>query len=177
MEGVILKAREFAREAHKAQSRRYTGEPYFVHLEEVAGMVERAGLYRNEVAAAWLHDTIEDTPVTVTKLTAEFGVDIARMVAALTDTPPGPGINHERRKAQDRARLAVALWEVQTIKCADLISNTSSIVRHDPDFAKVYLPEKRSMLEVLNRAHPDLQAQAWASLRKAENDLLQTALQ
>ncbi|UEM08568.1 hypothetical protein J4G43_027720 [Bradyrhizobium barranii subsp. barranii] len=86
------------------------------------------------------------------------------MVIALTDTPPRPGINRDGRKAIDRKRLSEASPEVQGIKCADLISNTSTIVKHDPDFAKRYLPEKRAILEVLTRAPAPLRDQAWASL-------------
>ncbi|MCC8952850.1 hypothetical protein H8B02_05035 [Bradyrhizobium sp. Pear77] len=44
---LIEMAREFAREKHALQKRNYTGEPYFVHLEEVAGIVERTGLSEN----------------------------------------------------------------------------------------------------------------------------------
>ncbi|UEM08567.1 HD domain-containing protein [Bradyrhizobium barranii subsp. barranii] len=60
MNGLIFRAREFARERHSAQARRYTGEPYFVHLEEVARMIELAGRPEESIAAAWLHDVIED---------------------------------------------------------------------------------------------------------------------
>jgi hypothetical protein len=49
---------------------------------------------------------------------------------------------------------------VQTIKCADIISNTSSIVMHDPAFARVYLEEKRLLLERLTEADPRLLALA-----------------
>lgn len=176
MDALILKAREFAREAHKAQSRRYTNEPYFAHLEEVATIVAGARLPMPAIATAWLHDTVEDTPVTIAHLTREFGLEIASWVDALTDTPAGGeiGLNRERRKARDRARLAIAPWEVQSIKCADLISNTSTIVKHDPGFAKIYLPEKRATLEVLTRAHPGLMHYARKSLANAEIELAAT---
>ena len=176
MQSLVLKAREFAREAHKDQLRRYTGDPYYLHLEEVAGMVAVAGLSQEAIAAAWLHDTIEDQSVSTLSLLRQFGKETTKLVVALTDTPAGPGLNREKRKAMDRDRLARASAEAQSIKCADLISNTSSIVKHDPDFAKVYLPEKRAILEALTRAHPKLLAMAWASLRRAEDDLLQKAL-
>ena len=55
-------------------------------------------------------------------------------------------------KRLSRERLARAPGWVQTIKCADLISNTSSIVKHDPVFAKTYLEEKRLLLDVLTMA-------------------------
>ena len=74
-------------------------------------------------------------------------------VMDLSDMETG---NRAARKAASRARLAAAPSWVQTIKCADLISNTSSIVRHDPEFAKVYLEEKRLLLDVLTKADPQL---------------------
>lgn len=68
----------------------------------------------------------------------------------------------------DRQRLADSSREVQTIKVADLIDNTPSIVQHDPDFARVYLREKRDLLNVLTLADQDLVDRAWTLLREAE---------
>jgi len=168
---LIIRAREFAREKHAEQKRNYTGEPYFVHLEEVAGMVERAGLSETAIAAAWLHDVVEDTDVSAVRISAEFGVNVAVMVHDLTDMPPAPGLNREQRKILDQARLARAGAETQGIKCADLISNTSTIVQHSPGFAKRYLPEKRAVLQILTRAPANLLDHAWASLIDAEKRL------
>jgi hypothetical protein len=70
--------------------------------------------------------------------------------------------NRAERKAAGRVRLAAAPGWVQTIKCADLISNTSSIVMHDPQFAGVYLEEKRLLLDVMDGADPGLRALARA---------------
>ncbi|WP_454629437.1 HD domain-containing protein [Bradyrhizobium cenepequi] len=165
---LIEKAREFAREKHAQQLRDYTGEPYFVHLEEVAGMVERAGLSEAAIAAAWLHDVVEDTEATLPEVCAKFGSGVALMVLDLTDTPPMEGMNGERRKRADRLRLELAGPETQGIKCADLISNTSTIVKHNPGFAKKYLPAKRATLEILTKAPAGLVEKAWASLHAAE---------
>ena len=60
---------------------------------------------------------------------------------------------------------------MQTIKCADLISNTSSIVDHDRVFAKVYLAEKRLTLEVLTAADPRLLDLAWVILEAGEAEI------
>jgi (p)ppGpp synthase/HD superfamily hydrolase len=168
---IVDRAREFAREKHAAQLRKYTGEQYFAHLEEVAGMVERSGLSENATAAAWLHDVVEDQPVTVADVANEFGAEVAMIVLDLTDTPAGKGLNREERKAMDAYRLSRASGDAQSIKCADLISNTSSIVQHDPGFARIYLKEIRAILDVLQKAHEGLQQQAWASLRRAEDQL------
>jgi (p)ppGpp synthase/HD superfamily hydrolase len=61
---IVDRARKFAERAHREQVRKYTGEPYFVHLDEVAKLCARFGCNKRTVAAAYLHDTIEDQPVT-----------------------------------------------------------------------------------------------------------------
>lgn len=147
----------FAREAHKDQIRKYTGNPYVDHLAEVAGIVSTVcGQYVQPseiIAVAWLHDCVEDQGVTEEMLIREFGSLIAGDVMQLSDLETG---NRAERKAASRSRLADAPGRVQTIKCADLISNTSSIVKHDPKFAVTYLQEKRLLLDVLTKADPRL---------------------
>lgn len=156
---LAFKAMQFAREAHKTQVRKYTGNPYADHLAEVAGIVAALGWPHTAIhpstmiTVAWLHDTVEDTGVTGEQIHAEFGEDVAYGVMLLSDLETG---NRAERKAASRARLAAAPGWVQTIKCADLISNTSSIVKHDPKFAVTYLEEKRLLLDVLTRADPRL---------------------
>jgi (p)ppGpp synthase/HD superfamily hydrolase len=155
--------------AHRTQLRKYTGEPYFVHLDEVAKLCARHGCNKHTVAAAYLHDTIEDQNVSYDDIHGLFGREVADLVWALTDeaTVHG-GPNREQRKKLDRERLALAPADAQSIKCADLISNTSSIARHDKNFARTYLPEKRATLTVLTRAKPRLLELAWTRLKEAE---------
>ncbi len=168
----IDRARDFAAQAHRTQMRRYTNEPYLVHLEEVANLCFTHGCDAETIAAAYLHDTIEDQPVTFEQIRAEFGRRVADMVQALTDEPTVKGgPNRAARKYMDRMRLSASSDDVQTIKCADMISNTSSIVEHDKDFARVYLREKRATLELLKRADRTLLQMAWESLIKAEQSI------
>src|SRR5690349_1857986 len=129
---IAFKAMQFARDVHRHQVRKYTGNPYVDHLAEVAGIVATVSLWEDSIAVAWLHDSIEDQNVAFSTLSKEFGVNIAQGVLLLSDLETG---NRADRKAASRARLANAPAWVQTIKCADLISNTSSIVQHDPKFA------------------------------------------
>lgn len=159
MERTAYKAMMFARGVHGLQRRKYTNNPYEDHLAEVAGIVatvaplDLADLADLMVSVAWLHDCVEDQDVTVTQLRAEFGDAVADGVRLLSDLEKG---NRAERKALSRARLADAPGWVQTIKCADIISNTSSIVMHDPAFAAVYLEEKRLLLDCLTKADPRL---------------------
>lgn len=148
-------AMTFAMEVHKNQVRKYTGEPYWKHLAEVAGIVATVTESSTAISVAWLHDIIEDQDVTYTELKRLFGFQIADGVRYLTDTTSG---NRAVRKLLARKRLSEAPPLVQTIKCADIISNASSIAIHDPKFAEVYLQEKREMLAVLTEADPRLRA-------------------
>ena len=165
---IVDKARKFAERAHKDQKRKYTGEPYFVHLDEVAKLCARHGMSKRARAAAYLHDVIEDQPVTYEQLFVEFGADIADLVHELTNVPATKATNRTQRSQFNLDRLAKASSEAQSIKCADLISNTASIARHDVNFARSYLPEKRATLTILTRAKPELLVLAWERLVEAE---------
>jgi (p)ppGpp synthase/HD superfamily hydrolase len=160
---LVHKAQVFAIAAHSAvkQVRKYTGEPYFVHPAEVARIVaEVPGSTAEMVAAAWLHDTVEDTGVTSNDIHMNFGPEVAVLVGWLTDVSKPEDGNRAVRKAIDREHTAAAPAEAQTIKLADLISNSKSIMQYDPDFAKTYLAEKRLMLDVMTKGDPGLHAMA-----------------
>ena len=156
------RARVFATAAHAAvgQVRKYTFEPYIVHPAEVAMIVAEAGGTEAMVAAAWLHDTVEDTDVTIDVVRAEFGDEVAELVEWLTDVSRPEHGNRAVRKAMDREHSAAAPAEAQTVKLADLIANTRSIMKHDVAFAKTYLEEKRLMLEVMTKGDAVLMAEA-----------------
>ena len=159
---IAERARVFATAAHAAvgQLRKYTNEPYIVHPAEVASIVRSVPHTEAMVAAAWLHDVVEDTGVTLETVRAEFGADVADLVEWLTDVSRPEQGNRAFRKSIDRAWIAQAPAEAQTVKLADLISNTRSIVAHDAKFAETYLAEKRLLLTVLTRGDAVLMAQA-----------------
>jgi len=160
---VVHKAQVYAMAAHAAvqQKRKYTGQPYIVHPAEVASIVAGVpGSTPDMVAAAWLHDVVEDTGCTITDIHIAFGADIAALVGWLTDVSKPEDGNRAKRKAIDREHTAQAPAEAQTIKLADLISNSKSIMEHDPEFAKTYLEEKRMLLEVMTKGDRGLHAEA-----------------
>jgi (p)ppGpp synthase/HD superfamily hydrolase len=160
---VVRKAQVYAMAAHAAvgQRRKYTNEPYIVHPAEVAKIVASVpGSTPDMVAAAWLHDVVEDTGCTYNDIHMGFGTDIATLVGWLTDVSKPEDGNRAVRKAIDREHTAAAPAEAQTIKLADLISNTRSIMAHDPKFAVTYLEEKRALLAVMTRGDPGLHARA-----------------
>lgn len=156
-----VRAWSFAVKAHEGQKRKYTGEPYIVHLHAVWDTIRRAAFNDLVQQIAILHDVLEDTPVTFEEMDKVFVPTVSQGVVWLTDTPAGfGGMNRAQRKAQDVHRLAEAPGYIQSIKVADILDNTSDILKHDPAFAKVYIPEREAMLKVLSKADPILWAQA-----------------
>lgn len=156
---LVERARVYATAAHAAvgQVRKYTNEPYIVHPEEVAAIVASVpGATEEMIAAAWLHDVVEDTGVEVTDIWREFGCVVASYVHWLTNPSKKEDGNRAVRKEMDRRFIQNAPPEVKTIKLADLISNSSSIMDHDESFGKVYLKEKKLMLAVLKEGDPTL---------------------
>ena len=166
MTDIVARADAFAARAHSAinHKRKYTGDDYIVHPREVAAIVATVPHTPEMLAAALLHDTVEDTGVTIETIRAEFGAVVAGLVADLTDVSTPGGGNRAIRKGIDLAHTAGASPSAKTIKLADLLSNTASIVAHDPGFARVYLKEKAAMLDVMTDGDATLLARAKATL-------------
>lgn len=137
-------AHAFALEAHGKQVRKYDGAPYITHLEAVARVLAGHG-YADPVtqAAALLHDTVEDTSVSIQDIYETFGPEVAELVYWLTDAEKG---NRKLRKLQSAWRLACAPLLAKIIKCADFIDNSANILANDRDFAAIYLREKELIL-------------------------------
>jgi guanosine-3',5'-bis(diphosphate) 3'-pyrophosphohydrolase len=138
----------FATRAHAeaGQTRAYTGEPYIVHPIDVMMVLKRLGIRDETVlAAALLHDVVEDTPTTIEDVAAHCGLDVARLVDQVTNKPG--------ETFTDRlVRLGAADWQAQAIKCADIASNCRELPRLDPVRATTYLPKKKREVNVLSRA-------------------------
>lgn len=156
------RALAFAKAAHESvnQKRKYTGQDYIVHPIAVAEIVRSVTHTSDMIAAALLHDTVEDTPTELCDIDDEFGYDIAELVYWLTDVSKPSDGNRKVRKEVDRQHIAKAPVAAKTIKLADLIDNTSSIRELDPDFWRVYRHEKLRLLEVLKEGDPALWARA-----------------
>jgi len=162
MSPFVQKAYDFASAAHAGQKRKYTGEPYMVHPVEVMEIVRTVTRDEVMLAAALLHDVVEDTTHTIEDIRENFGQDVATLVDELTDKSRLEDGNRAIRKTIDRKNLEQASANAQTIKLADLISNTASIVEHDHKFAKVYLAEKKLLLQVLTKGESTLITRAKA---------------
>jgi guanosine-3',5'-bis(diphosphate) 3'-pyrophosphohydrolase len=165
MTDLERRARRFAAYAHGGigQLRKYTGEPYITHPAAVVELVRKVGGTPEMLAAAWLHDVVEDVAsVSIQQIEFDFGPFVAELVYELTDRNTSG--NRAQRKRAAAERLAKASTEAQTIKLADLINNSESIVKHDPKFAAVYLVEKDELLRVMTRGDHRLYNLAYATL-------------
>jgi (p)ppGpp synthase/HD superfamily hydrolase len=160
--GLEARAAAFAAHHHARidQRRKYTGHPYIEHPAAVAELVRSVPHDEGMLAAAWLHDTVEDTGVTLLEISHVFGLTVATLVESLTDVSTPADGNRAARKAIDRAHTAHTSPRAKTVKLADLIDNSSTILEHDRDFARVYLQEKRLLLAVLRDGDPTLWARA-----------------
>lgn len=155
-------ARRFATKAHAeaGQRRKYTDEPYIVHPAAVVELVRSVTDNEAMLCAAWLHDTVEDTPTTLGDIDAFFGADVAALVEMLTDSHPAEAKNRAARKVAHFQHTAKASADAQTIKLADIIDNTRSIIHYDARFARVYLVEKRVQIALLKAGDATLWQQA-----------------
>lgn len=160
---IVERARIFATAAHAAigQLRKHTGDPYHIHPMNVVTILKGEGITDSAIlAAAWLHDVVEDTKVTFARISVEFGSHIAELVREVTDVSSPGDVNRAVRKAMDFKHLANSSYGGATIKLADIIDNAPSITEHDPQFARIWLAEKAGMLDVLRQGHTGLWKEA-----------------
>jgi len=119
-----LRAATFAARAHKKHMRKDGRTPYVAHVYRVAMIVRHVFGCRDDavIAAAILHDTIEDTPTDYDDIASRFGADVAGMVAALTKNMFLP---EPEREADYERRLRASDWRVRLIKLADVMDNAT----------------------------------------------------
>jgi guanosine-3',5'-bis(diphosphate) 3'-pyrophosphohydrolase len=177
MEETLKKIIEFADQAHAEQMRKYTPERYIVHPVRVMEMCREYTDDLPLLAAAILHDVLEDTPVTAkdlhvfleTLMTTEEADRTVKLVKELTDEfvkSAYPHLNRRKRKAMETERLIKTSPDSQTIKYADIYDNCKEIVTHDPHFAKVFLSECKNILKHLDKGNPLLWEQAKEMVEK-----------
>ena len=129
---LLDRAIVFAVKAHAGTERRGKGFPYIVHPMEAVEIVSTMTTDQELLAAAALHDTVEDTPVTVEQIRAEFGPRIADLVASESDTFE-EGVSEEdswhARKQAAIDRLAKASHDAKIVALGDKLSNMRTIAR------------------------------------------------
>jgi guanosine-3',5'-bis(diphosphate) 3'-pyrophosphohydrolase len=133
--GLIERAFELAAAAHEGQ-RRKSGEPYIRHPVAVATIVARQGIDDLTIAAALLHDSVEDTDVGLEQLEKEFGTDLARIVDGVTKLERIHYDSQEQQQAATIRKMIVAIasdMRVLIIKLADRLHNLRTVAAL-PDF-------------------------------------------
>ena len=146
---LVKKARAFARQKHEGQKRK-GGLPYFLHPQRVAALVakyKRSHKLAELIAAAYAHDTVEDTPTPLDEIQDLFGGLVASLVGELTSDPA----EIERMgKAEYLASKMENMsdWAL-VVKLADRASNTEDLRQSSPDFARRYAHETEHILQHL----------------------------
>lgn len=165
---------EFARKAHGDQQRKYNKEPYIEHPKRVAEMVRSVPHTPEMICAAYLHDVVEDTEVTIGEIKKRFGNKIGSLVEELTDVYIKKNyqhLNRKKRKQLEVQRQAKISAEAKTIKLADVIDNTRDIVNNDKDFARKYVPEMEALTEALQGGNFKLLMQACYEVQRGKIEL------
>lgn len=179
MEQLLEQIKLFADRSHGQQLRKYSPDRYIVHPVRVMETLKRYHASLPMLAAALLHDVLEDTAVTkeelsnflLTLLDEADTAKTVKLVIELTDIytkAAYPKWNRQKRKEKEYARLEQISPEAQTIKYADIMDNSKEIGTHDNDFAPVYLRECKAILERLENGNAELYREA---LDRVNNEL------
>ena len=182
MNDTLIKIRDFADKAHGDQMRKYTPQRYIVHPVEV---MEICSEYTGDIsilAAALLHDVLEDTSTTrdeihsflLTVLNPEDAQKAVDLTLEMTDVftkEAYPQYNRRVRKDWEHQRSAKTSADAHTIKYADIISNSIDITKYDKDFGPKFLMEVRSQLKTLNKGNPELYKRALYTVEKCLKEI------
>jgi (p)ppGpp synthase/HD superfamily hydrolase len=181
MQLVLQHILDFAATAHEGQQRKYTPEPFIAHPVRVMEMVR---FYNDDIcvlAAALLHDVLEDTEVSkaemkhflLTHLKPAHADRTLKLVIELTDVyikDDYPQWNRRKRRSKEAERISKNSADAQTIKYADIIDNCINVSSHDADFAAVFLKECKNLLQYIKKGNKQLYDKAVATV---ENELRQ----
>jgi GTP diphosphokinase / guanosine-3',5'-bis(diphosphate) 3'-diphosphatase len=132
---LIRKAWEFCVQHHKGQ-KRASGDPYIVHPLEVAEVLAEMKLDATAIAAALLHDAVEDTPATNEQIASTFGDQVAHIVEGVTKIDKIQFANREDRQAENVRKMLLAMVSdvrVVLIKLADRLHNMRTLEHLAPE--------------------------------------------
>jgi (p)ppGpp synthase/HD superfamily hydrolase len=177
MDKRLEKIRDFADQAHGDQMRKYAQERYIAHPIRVMEICEEYTQDLPVLAAALLHDVLEDTETGKDEmrdflrkhLTNGEAHQTMMLVVELTDVyvkADYPRLNRDQRKSREAVRLSTTSSNAQTIKYADIIDNCTEITAHDAKFAPVYLRECKHLLAVCTKGNRQLYVSARAMIEK-----------
>jgi GTP diphosphokinase / guanosine-3',5'-bis(diphosphate) 3'-diphosphatase len=173
MSSFVENAKTFALAAHTGIFRpNKAHEPYSIHIQEVAELVKKAGGSKEEEAAAWLHDVVEDTNIPIEKIYELFGKEVGLIVEEVTDPKWPEEITILDRKKAQAKRIKKESSSAKRVKEVDLTSNVKSVIIDSPidwthekcrDYimgAKLIIDECRGTILWLEKYFDELYAQA-----------------
>ena len=132
---LVEKAYFIAKKAHEGQFR-FSGEPYIIHPVSVAIILYNLGMDGESMAAALLHEVVEDTDMTKENIQEEFGEDVANLVEGVTKLGKVPIFTKEEQQAENVRKMLMAMSQdirVIIIKLADRIHNMRTLSFMRPD--------------------------------------------
>ena len=161
MSDLVTRAADFARKAHDGQTRAYSNAPYFTHPERVAKRVAAMGEGPAMVAAAYLHDVVEDCGVDIDEINETFGFGVSRIVDCLT-VRKIPGAPRDEQKRADRRKRVEAMPCAQRLKLVERPDDLTELrpdMKHSAkarEFAPTYCRESVALLTAIGSAHEGL---------------------
>jgi guanosine-3',5'-bis(diphosphate) 3'-pyrophosphohydrolase len=132
---IVRKAYEFSQKYHLGQTRA-SGEPYLVHPLEVACVLAEMKMDPIAIAAGLLHDSVEDTSVTIVEIRKEFGEQVAHIVEGVTKISKIDFASHEQQQAENLRKMMLAMVDdirVVLIKLADRLHNMRTLEHLPPE--------------------------------------------
>jgi len=168
MTDLIHRARVFAIQKQERidQRRASARKAPDAHLKAVADMVAQTTDEVEVIAAAWLHEVVEDTPATFEAVEREFGRRVAQLVEEVTDAGRPTQGTFSRRLSADRTHAEKASAAAKSIKLADLIDTCSDVCTKSPDLAGPYLTRAAALLTVLGDGDSKLFARARKTIQQ-----------
>jgi guanosine-3',5'-bis(diphosphate) 3'-pyrophosphohydrolase len=157
---IVFAASAFAARAHRHQLRKDGATPYVSHAFRVCLVVRHVFGFDDPrmLAAALLHDTIEDTATDCDDIIEQFGADVARWVAALTKDMRRP---EEQREAEYTQVLAAAEWQVKACKLADIFDNLTDSKQLTLERRNKAVEKSRRYLDAIGRELPEALQEAF----------------
>lgn len=151
---MIELAKSVSMLAHQGQTRKGTSLPYFTHCHDVAKEVAKCGGDSVTVAAAYLHDVLEDTAITAHQLSFEYGFpqEVVDVVVELTDVythQAYPTLPRSERKKLETKRLSSISRRAKLVKLCDIEDNDKTIELVGGGFAKIWRAEKIELFKAI----------------------------
>jgi GTP diphosphokinase / guanosine-3',5'-bis(diphosphate) 3'-diphosphatase len=166
---LVIQAAAFAAEKHRKQRRKDIETPFINHPIQLAYILVQADIEDPQIlAAALLHDTIEDTDTTLDEIEIVFGYEIARIVAECSDDKSLTKLERKQAQIDHAAKLSHA---AKLVKLADKIANVSDIEGAPPagwsvERKREYFDWAKAVVDKMRGTHPGLEARFDAEYKK-----------